>query len=640
MKKYIQKILDSFNILLNTIIAISISIIVIVSFEILNLNSIFSKNFSMLSMVIGLLVLGKYLLYIYKSSDQKINFVDYMTINSVIYSTIMITYLTLEKNSFDINFFFIRGVHIIIFILNIFVLFARVNVVKNIESKDKIIETAPEKSEIKEQNPQNHQKSSKKGPQNVALEPLKEVLVEEVPVSKNNLLTEGLEIDETLYNEYTAIISSFGEENNIDFNLTSLRNKNIYSSILVNIKSNDDLLSLLMKIKNELLFKTSLGLNAAEVLALNFLFTIYPSLRTEINSNKDYYLVNQSNTYLGRLKFIQTNSFEIDRRKYFDKLFETFPGTKDILQSIYQEINDYINNKVQKKIQKIEFGRADDQAFFDLYLDIYSFDHLKARRQVTKFIEEYNQSQTPGEYSKKYKEFIDGVFKTDYAPTIFPYLSTLTTRINNKSKLILDITKKTIFFQNKEQIALNNQNKAIFSLVMLFNELSEHESVKTLKQLYAKNDDLLFQDALLTALITYFGYNHYLVKGSEELLKANTIKFVNDNPNYFESKDFSTEVMKVVHNYLKTEDIFQSFITNNINIETINTITMSFAITTKVKNTNHYYLDLRSLTTYIPKSEIIKLMKQKEESNKQNLLIELVRNREIDTRLSLDPKRF
>ena len=420
------------------------------------------------------------------------------------------------------------------------------------------------------------------------------------------------------------------------------RNKNILTSLFPNFENGEVLKEYLNKSNESIINLTSLGLNYVEVISLNFLFNVYPDLKTEIMNNSDYFISNNPHSYLFKLKQLQLKLYEDKRRSYFEKLFNKYnnPLAINILSSIYNEVNDYKNNKTQKRIVKLDLPTAQSLSHYDLFLNEYSFDYFKARRQVTKFIEEYNKCQTQGEYSKCYKEFLDDVFKTDYAPTIFPYFETLINTVNNKEKLFTDIYKKASFYQSKDQIAINNYNKVINSLVIILSSLDEQKLISNLNQLYDKIEDIIFLDKFHNTLIQALGPNNSTVIVSSELLNNKLIEFIVKNPSYISSKDFNKDVFQILHSYLNNEDVFKDFVRNNLNEETSLILLLAFTITEKVKNVTHYDLDLRSLSEYVNKSDIIKILKQKEESNKKNALLELVKNKSLNSRLNLDPRKF
>ena len=190
----------------------------------------------------------------------------------------------------------------------------------------------------------------------------------------------------------------------------------------------------------------------------------------------------------------------------------------------------------------------------------------------------------------------------------------------------MDISKKSNFLQSKDQLELNNLNKAVNSIVIIFDELSTQEKAKVLTRLYTKNEDLMFLDCLYNALIEQYGYNDDAVKLAEELLKTNMLTFIYDKKDYLGSKSFSIETFQLLTNYLKGTSELSSFIMNSINSETINYLVIGYAICKKNKNNYHYLLDSKGLNQFINKTDIIKLMIEKEETNKQNLLIDLVKN--------------
>lgn len=641
MKTYIQKIKEKYNFILNALIAIVIAGLIIWFFETETLKRITEKEFNQISLITSLVILGKYFLLIYCSSNKKVSFVDFISVNTLVYTIIIITYLFLEKSNVGKYYFFAQGVHIVMFILNSFILFTRFNVLKTNKQVPDLPISETKYEQNLEKTDQIDQKIDQKPVEMPVLEEIREDLVEEVPDSKNNLLTEALEIDENTFIEYRNTLIEFFTTNNIQYgNIYIPRNEIILKCLFNKFESSNLLKEFLEYNLEAIKNKASLNLNIYEAITLLHLITVYPKFKDELIQNSEYYLVNDSSSYLYKLKINQTNLYEIERRRYFDEINLQYPGVIKILENIYQEVSNYLNNKVNKKIQKIEYGRAESKSCYDLFVSDYSFDYLKARRQVTKFIEQYNNAITPADHSKIYKEFITVTFKTDYAPTLFPYLSTLSNRIQNKSKLILDIAKKSNFLQSKDQLQLNNLNKAVNSIVIIFDELSTQEKAKVLTRLYAKNEDLMFLDCLYNALIEQYGYNDDAVKLTEELLKTNMLTFINDKKDYLGSKSFSIETFQLLTNYLKGTSELSSFIMNSINSETINYLVIGYAICKKNKNNYHYLLDSKGLNQFINKTDIIKLMKEKEETNKQNLLIDLVKNKEINCRISLDPKKI
>lgn len=641
MKTYIQKIKEKYSFILNALIAIVIAGLVIWFFETGTLKRITEKEFNQISLITSLVILGKYFLLIYCSSNKKVSFVDFISVNTLVYTIIIITYLFLEKSNVGKYYFFAQGVHIVMFILNSFILFTRFNVLKTNKQVPDLPISETKYEQNLEKTDQIDQKIDQKPVEMPVLEEIREDLVEEVPDSKNNLLTEALEIDENTFIEYRNTLIEFFTTNNIQYgNIYIPRNEIILKCLFNKFESSNLLKEFLVYNLEAIKNKASLNLNIYEAITLLHLITVYPKFKDELIQNSEYYLVNDSSSYLYKLKINQTNLYEIERRRYFDEINLQYPGVIKILENIYQEVSNYSNNKVNKKIQKIEYGRAESKSCYDLFVSDYSFDYLKARRQVTKFIEQYNNAITPADHSKIYKEFITVTFKTDYAPTLFPYLSTLSNRVQNKSKLILDIAKKSNFLQSKDQLQLNNLNKAVNSIVIIFDELSTQEKAKVLTRLYAKNEDLMFLDCLYNVLIEQYGYNDDAVKLTEELLKTNMLTFINDKKDYLGSKSFSIETFQLLTNYLKGTSELSSFIMNSINSETINYLVIGYAICKKNKNNYHYLLDSKGLNQFINKSDIIKLMKEKEETNKQNLLIDLVKNKEINCRISLDPKKI
>ena len=150
MKTYIQKIKEKHNFILNALIAIVIAGLVIWFFETETLKKITEKEFNQISLITSLVILGKYFLLIYCSSNKKVSFVDFISVNALVYTIIIITYLFLEKSNVGKYYFFAQGVHIVMFILNSFILFTRFNVLKT----NKQVPDLPISETKNEQNPE------------------------------------------------------------------------------------------------------------------------------------------------------------------------------------------------------------------------------------------------------------------------------------------------------------------------------------------------------------------------------------------------------------------------------------------------------------------------------------------------------
>lgn len=651
MKIYIQKICKKYNMLLNLIIAILITSLVIYLFEMNYLKNLLLNHFTVVSLLTSLVILGKYLLVILKCQNKKVAFVDYFATNSLVYSFLMIIYFLLEKSQYDGIYFFVQGIHIVVLILNLLILYTRVNVVKSNSKKHLESQTNTIINDIKYElgKMQNEQSTiinneisrieAEVSPSKASLEPLTETLDEQESIEKNNLLTEALQIDEEMLNNYYKIVEDVFSKNEIDYSFKG-KNKTSLIDILKQFESENALLEFINNNINLFIDASTLNLNQSDLITLTYLFNIYPNLRNEILTHYEYYILNDQSSFLNKQKIQKTSQYTLLRKEYFDSIESTYPKALDILQNVYQEVANYLNDKVSKKIIKNDSTNAESLSTYDLYLKCFNFDYLKARRQVTKFIEEYNNQQTPAQATKVFKDFIDEVLKTEYAPTAFSYLATLKQRITNKSWLILDIAKKSSLYQTKDQLLHNTLNKAVFATVIYLNELDEQEIEKTLKRLYAKNEDIVFIERLTNAIIEFYGYSSTCSLSAISLLNNSLLQFINKYPNYLSNKNYSNETMQIIIYNLKDTSEFKTFIENNINIDTINRLCLAFTITEKNKNTYHYILDSKTMNQFINKTEAVKLMKQKEESSKQNIIINLVKNKDVVSRVNLDPKKL
>lgn len=651
MKIYIQKICKKYNMLLNLIIAICITSLVIYLFEMEYLKNLLLNHFTVVSLLTSLVVLGKYLLTILNCQNKNISFVDFFATNSLVYSFLMIIYFLLEKSQYDGIYFFVEGIHIVILVLNLLILYTRVNVVKNNSKKHLETQTNTIINDIKYelgkmQNEQNaiinheiNRLEAEVSPTGANLEPLTETLYGQEVIKKNNLLTEDGQISEELLDHYYKIVEDIYSKNEIEYSFKG-KNKTSLTDILKQFNSENSLVEFINNNITLFIDKSTLNLNQADLIALTYLFNIYPNLKNEILTNYEYYVLNDQSNFLNKLRIQKPSQYTLLKKEYFDSIESTYPKSIDILKNIYQEVANYQNDKVSKRIIKNDSLNAESLATYDLYLNNYSFDYLKARRQATKFIEEYNNQQTPAQATKVFKEFIDGVLKTEYAPTIFNYLVTLKQRINNKSWLILDISKKSSSYQSKDQTLHNTLNKAVFTVIIYLDELNEQEIEKILKRLYAKNEDIVFLERLTNAIIEFYGYTNSYSLSAISLLNNNLLQFINKYPDYLSNKNYSNEIMQIILYNLKDMAELKTFIETNVNVDTINRLCLAFTITEKNKNIYHYILDSKTMNQFINKTEVVKLMRQKEESNKQNIIINLVKNKEITSRINLDPKKL
>ena len=126
------------------------------------------------------------------------------------------------------------------FILNSFILFTRFNVLKT----NKQVPDLPISETKNEQNPEKavqiDQKIDQKPVEMPVLEEIREDLFEEVPDSKNNLLTEALEIDENTFIEYRNTLIEFFTTNNIQYgNIYIPRNEIILKCLFNKFESSN-----------------------------------------------------------------------------------------------------------------------------------------------------------------------------------------------------------------------------------------------------------------------------------------------------------------------------------------------------------------------------------------------------------------